>query len=268
MVLPAKVRSLSCKKFILPAPVQTLMKTSKTTAFTLIELLVVISIIAILAGIALPVFNSATQKAQQNKALQQSKGIFYGLKMFANDHNGSFPSGKDQDFTTSTTPTPIADANEAYANLIPTYVQNENPFSIAGSKFCKNSTGAYVVPTNNVNSTDRTQILKQGVNTFAYVQGLSDTSNANYPIIADGFKGGAGPVGAPTYSKDQGEYGGVWNGKSAIIVRCDGSAKVEVVNQSDITVHRTDLPSANLFVADPSATNPWLTGCTVYNPKE
>ena len=74
------------------------MKTSKTTAFTLIELLVVISIIAILASIAIPAFSAAQLSAQQNKALQQTKGIFYGLKMFATDHNGSFPSKKDEDF--------------------------------------------------------------------------------------------------------------------------------------------------------------------------
>ncbi len=245
------------------------MKTSKTSAFTLIELLVVISIIAILAGIALPVFNTATQRAQQNKALQQSKGIFYGLKMFANDHNGSFPSGQDQDFTNDPTNiAPVTDANQAYANLIPTYVQNENPFSIASSKYCKNSNGGTVVPANNVNSQDRTQILKVGVNTFAYVLGLSDTSNANYPIIADGFSGGAGVVANPVYSKDQNAFGGVWSGKTAIIVRCDGSARVEVVNQGDLAVHRTDVAGANMFVSNANQDNPWLSGCTVYNPKQ
>jgi len=245
------------------------MKTSKTSAFTLIELLVVISIIAILAGIALPVFNTATQRAQQNKALQQSKGIYYGLKMFANDHNGSFPSGKDQDFNNDPNNIqPITDANQGFANLIPTYVQNENPFSISGSRYCKNSTGAYITPTNNVNSTNRTDILKAGVNTFAYVSGLSDTSNANYPIIADGFTGGAGQVNSPTYSKDQGAFGGVWGGKNAIIVRCDGSAKVEIVNQNSMAVQRTDVAGANLFTPLSDQTNPWLTGCTVYNPAQ
>ena len=72
-------------------------KTYKSDAFTLIELLVVISIIAILASIAIPVFGTAQEKAQQNKAMQQAKGIFYGLKMFAGDHNGAFPSSPDQD---------------------------------------------------------------------------------------------------------------------------------------------------------------------------
>jgi prepilin-type N-terminal cleavage/methylation domain-containing protein len=246
------------------------MKTSKTSAFTLIELLVVISIIAILAGIALPVFNSATQKAQQNKALQQSKGIFYGLKMFANDHDGSFPSGYNQDYQPD--PTIIVaptDANQAYMNLIPTYVQSENPFSIASSKYCKTPSGGAIVPANNVNSTDRSVILKPGVNTFAYVLGLSDTSNANFPIIADGFAGGAGPVTSPAYSKDPAAFGGVWGGTQAIVVRCDGSASVMVVSQAlNQMVTRTDVPGANFFTPVTDPNNPWLSGTTVYNPAQ
>jgi prepilin-type N-terminal cleavage/methylation domain-containing protein len=242
------------------------MKTSKTSAFTLIELLVVISIIAILASIAIPAFSSAQKQAAQNKALQQTKGIFYGLKMFATDHNGTFPAILEQDFNTSTNNTAApTTANQAFANVVPTYVQSENPFSVASSKYCKISGGTTpVIPDNDFSS--REKVLQQGENTFAYVMGLSDTSNANYPIIADGFDTPGGTVAAPKYSKDETAYGGVWGGRNAIVVRCDGSAAVLAVNQANLTILRPGSVGGNLFTPVTDPNNPWLTGCTVLDP--
>ena len=46
-----------------------------TSAFTLIELLVVITIIAILASIALPVFNGVTERANQTKDLSNANRL-------------------------------------------------------------------------------------------------------------------------------------------------------------------------------------------------
>jgi prepilin-type N-terminal cleavage/methylation domain-containing protein len=234
----------------------------KADAFTLIELLVVISIIAILASIAIPVFGSAQEKAQQNKALQQAKGIFYGLKMFAGDHNGSFPSKQDEDEGSSSAGQ-LQDANAAYANLVPAYVQGETPFGIPASKYCKDSTGAYKGPDNDISS--RNKVLEKGENTWAYVQGLSDTSNASWPILADGFAQGS--EADPKYSKKEGDYGAVWKGRRAIIVRCDGSATVENVNQTSLKVTRKGQGNKNLFKEDSSDQDPWLIGCKVLNPR-
>lgn len=233
----------------------------KSDAFTLIELLVVISIIAVLASIAIPVFGTAQEKAQQNKAMQQAKGIFYGLKMFAGDHNGAFPSAPDQDEGTSTGGE-LKDANEAYANLIPGYVQSEAPFGIPSSAYCKVGS-AYKGPDNDISS--RNKILERGENTFAYVNGLSDTSNASYPILADGFAPGS--ESDPAYSKVEGTKGAVWKGRRAIIVRCDGSATIENVNQKTLKVTRQGVGAKNLFSEDASPNNPWLVGCKVLNPR-
>src|SRR6478672_3952934 len=63
-----------------------------SSAFTLIELLVVITIIAILASIALPVFNGVTERANQTKDLSNAKQIGIAMKLFASDNNGAFPS--------------------------------------------------------------------------------------------------------------------------------------------------------------------------------
>ncbi|HET6407688.1 MAG TPA: prepilin-type N-terminal cleavage/methylation domain-containing protein [Chthoniobacteraceae bacterium] len=240
------------------------MKTShKSDAFTLIELLVVISIIAILASIAIPVFGSAQEKAQMNKGLQQAKGIFYGLKMFAGDHNGAFPAKKDEDEGNASSGQ-LNDANEAYANLVPAYVQGETPFGIPSSRYCKDATGAYKGPDNDIST--RQKVLERGENTFAYVSGLSDTSNASWPILADGFAKGSEQN--PVYSKKEGDYGAVWKGRRAIIVRCDGSATIENVNQNNLTVVRKGgSGNRNLFKEDSSDTDPWLVGAKVLNPR-
>jgi prepilin-type N-terminal cleavage/methylation domain-containing protein len=239
------------------------MKTSKTNAFTLIELLVVISIIAILASIAIPVFGTAQEKANQNKGLQQAKGIFYGLKMFAGDHQGSFPSKPDEDEGTGAASGTLKDANEAYANLIPAYIQGEAPFGIPGSKYCKDQSGANKGPDNDTST--RNKVLEKGENTFAYVNGLSDTSNASWPILADGFAQGS--EADPKYSKKEGDYGAVWKGRRAIIVRCDGSATIENVNQTSLRVTRKGQGNKNLFKEDSSDQDPWLVGCKVLNPR-
>src|SRR5580765_2906660 len=91
-----------------------------TSAFTLIELLVVITIIAILASIALPVFNSVTERANQTKDLSNAKQIGLGLKLFAGDNDGKFPVA-------------TTNANTAFAQLVPQYVATEKVFYLAKS---------------------------------------------------------------------------------------------------------------------------------------
>src|SRR6202041_1475337 len=100
-------------------------------AFTLIELLVVITIIAILAGIALPVFTSVQVKGAQTKALSNAKQIALALRLYASDNNGIYPSYTSVNGRPSTTT--ITDSNTAFAELFPTYVQQEAIFYLAKS---------------------------------------------------------------------------------------------------------------------------------------
>lgn len=58
----------------------------KKSAFTLIELLVVISIIAILAGIALPVFNKVLEKGHATTCLNNLRQIGIGTAAYLTDH--------------------------------------------------------------------------------------------------------------------------------------------------------------------------------------
>ena len=178
----------------------------KLSAFTLIELLVVITIIAILASIALPVFNGVTERANQTKDLSNAKQIGLALKLFAGDNDGKFPVSNG------------TDANSAFAQLIPQYVTTEKVFYLAKSPWTP-------TPPDEIASDAGTTLIA-GENNFAYVDNLTDTSNPNYPLIADGFS--AATVG--TYTTDETAKGGVWKGKKAIVIRADLSGNVEKCN--------------------------------------
>ena len=221
------------------------------SAFTLIELLVVISIIAILAGIALPVFGEVQIRGAQTKALSNAKQVALACKVFAQDFNGSYPMWTDLD-NKSGTP---SDANAALQVLIPDYIPDKSVFSIPKSAFTKSKGGG--------GSSDQTK-LRAGDNEWAYVMGLSDTSNARFPLLADGFVPGT-EAGEPKYAIDENAPGGVWKGKKAVVIRVDCSGAVEKL--VTLIVPRSENErKKNLFAKDPSADIPWLTGTTIVNP--
>ncbi len=108
-------------------------------------------------------------------------------------------------------------------------------------------------------ATGRTDTLKTGENTYAYVLGLTDTSNPAFPLVADGFS-----ATIPTYDINKSNKGGVWAAKKAVVIFCDASGQIMKVDAATSQVKRPG-NTTGLFAA---ATD-WLdaTNNPVINPE-
>ena len=208
-------------------------------AFTLIELLIVITIIAVLAGIALPAYNGVKERGDQTKDLSNAKQIALALRQFAIDNNGAYPNKQpdaaangDYSAAASTIPTT---SNDAFWWLFPNYLQSEQIFAVTGSAYTPGNPDNRLDPT----ASARNLTLAQKENNYAYVTGLTDTSNPSFPVIADGFTNGSVPAN-PVYTANKAQPGGVWSGKKAVVVFCDSSGQVMRVDPTSRQVQRTN----------------------------
>lgn len=231
-----------------------------TPAFTLIELLIVITIIAVLASIALPAYTGIQERANQTKDLSNSKQIALALRQFAIDNNGSYPTkSSGADYSTAPDLTSTSNSNEALWWLFPNYLQSEDIFSVAGSKWTPANPDNRIDP---AGAAGRIDTLKAGENNYAYVAGLTDTSNPAFPLLADGFKATA-PV--PIYDPSKAQKGGVWAAKKAIVALCDGSGQIMKVDPATKTVLRPGGTTSIFAPGDPA--NPWLDAANfILNP--
>lgn len=210
------------------------MKTPRTNkGFTLIELLVVIGIIALLASIALPAFTAVQVKAHQTTAMNNAKQIGFACKSFSTDNNGQYPTFLVTGGSASST-TQVTFSNDAFNQLVPAYLATLKPFYQPGSP---ETPGAQVPNDPDMSKAgtgpNQTPPLTAGshLNHWAYVTGMSDTSNASFPLIADGFK--SITATAALYSTSPTEPGGVWKGLRAVVVRVDDSAAVESLTSQE-----------------------------------
>lgn len=233
---------------------------NNTSAFTLIELLVVITIIAILASIALPVFNGVTERANQTKDLSNAKQIGLAAKLFATDNNGNFPSKQPAaDYAGGTDLAAGGASNDAFWWLFPNYLQSEDIFLVAGSRWST----AVDNKIDGATAGSRTDTLKTGENNYAYVAGLTDTSNPAFPLIADGFKDGT----PGTYDTSKSNKGGIWSGKKAVVVFCDASAQIMKVEASNQQIKRPGHTYSLFDTSSGTADDPWLVAANpVLNP--
>ena len=197
-------------------------------ALTLIELLFLLFLFAVLAAIALPVFMRVKTKGNEVKALSNVKQIVLAMRLYASDNNGDYPSFvlKNGEPTKKY----VSDSNTAFAQLFPTYVQEEKIFWQPHSAFCDPKGPDEVI--DNPPKDTPVDTLKKGENGWAYVVGLNDTSNPAMPLVADGF---ADPK-AHTYTADPTKPGGARKGLMAAVANVDGSARMIPVNQQTMTI--------------------------------
>ena len=231
------------------------MNKKTSSAFTLIELLVVIAIIAILASLALPVFASVLDRAKQTKDLSNAKQIGLGCRLFATDHDGVFPNMNgwvDPNVVIVGLPGAGIGSNQVLASLIPSYSTQEKIFYLGGSAWSPN------VPDEDITSAP-TARLATGENNFAYMWGLTDSSNPSYPLLFD-----APAAGGSAYVVDPATPGGVWKGKRAIVVRCDNSGTVETIDATSLTIlGKTGQPAPAVSdILVPVAANNWMDPAT------
>lgn len=166
--------------------------------FTLLELMVVITIIALLATMSMPAYSLWVTKARMTKDVNNQKQIITALRLFAFDNEGAFPKGEEagSEFGTST---------DAFQYLIKeTDLGTEEIFYTQGNP-------QKTVPPNN-----DADLLKDE-NCMSYVIGMTDTSPARSPIVADEMDGPG------TYGE-----GHPWlNQKKAIVGYVGGQVKIE-----------------------------------------
>jgi prepilin-type N-terminal cleavage/methylation domain-containing protein len=219
-------------------------KNHRSQGFTLIELLVVISIIAILASIAIPTMNTAMMRARFASTVSNAKQIGLGMRMYASAHDGQFPLYKDTDNAS----TMVATSNEALELLMPRYAGGDKTiFTNKQSAWCKPQPAT---------AADQYR-LRAGECDWAYVRGLSETSDSRLPLLATAFA-----PGGTTYVKDNSKPGGVWKGELAAVLRIDGSVmSVQKLkeNGSGTFIKRPDNAAKNMFEKDTD----WLDGDNV-----
>jgi prepilin-type N-terminal cleavage/methylation domain-containing protein len=174
-------------------------------AFTLLELLVVIGIIGTLAALLMPALKTAMQNGKMTNAMNNARQIGMALRMFANDNDGTFPA------TTNSYAQPINTSNDAFRSLLPTYLDNEKIFAVAGSK---------AGPSADNNIQDAAHILQPGENYWSFISGLTSSSNSNWPLVVDNDNGSG------YFVTEANAYGGMWGGTKAIAVNIDGSAHI------------------------------------------
>ena len=198
---------------------------------SLTELVVGVIIIVTVLILLVPAFESELcDRSARTEALAHAKQIHIAVAEHAIDHDGLFPTAE-------------YDSNEAFRQLFNRRFESEMPFYVPGCAWHGGRKPDNVIG----DPPDYAKALEPGENHWAYVTGLNNGSKGNLPLIADGFTADPG-----TYCNDPEELGGVWEGEAAIVIRVDGSGKLEKPSESDgrLSESRKDGGSVDLFSED------------------
>ena len=215
---------------------------ARNAGFTRKELFFAIFVVVVFVGLGPFVLSSAKKKGRMTDSLNIAKSIETALKMYAGNADGRFPFAR----LDGTPLGPNDSSNRALENLMPKYDTFKNLFFNKASAWCRSPA---------VDTSADLYILKRGQNDWNYVAGLTETSDARWPLIA------TATISAkdPTYTNDVDAKGGVWGGTDVIIGYVDGSAKLLSGNEMNLSnktktfVKRAD-SGANMLIVTPE----WL----------
>lgn len=227
---------------------------SRSAGLTLIELLVVIAVIVLLVGLSMPIFTTPTcVKGRITDSLSNGKQVALALIMYAEDHDGRFPSTRADG-----KPCEAGDfSNQAFEQLMPKYSSSKLIFRNKASAWCKS-------PPVDAELGDAIR-LNRGQNDWNYVAGLTQESKKDWPLIATATKSATDL----TYTNSKKARGGVWEGRDAIVAYVDGSARPLSGKEMDCTDKTRTFPKrpdngANIFIGTPD----WLgTGRLILAPE-
>ncbi|HWB58651.1 MAG TPA: hypothetical protein VG733_04130, partial [Chthoniobacteraceae bacterium] len=103
-------------------------------------------------------------------------------------------------------------------------------FWVPKSAFCSPNPPDGIIDTPPLDTPVKT--LEQGENEWAYVLGLSDSSNSDFPLLTDGF---ANPA-THTYTTGLSKKGGRLDGKNTVVVYVDGHGVLVRVDPASMQV--------------------------------
>ena len=166
---------------------------------------------AVLAGLMVPAFHGAQEKARQVEAAKNAREIIIAMKSYAGDHGGAYldagPSGPKT-------------ANEYFRLLIKGgYVTDERIFTAPGHP--EQADGNIGKPP------DFKHALEPGENHWSVVVGVGDSASGSLPLIFECANDDAWP---PTWNADvagQAKRGSSWKGGKVVVGRNDGSVSTE-----------------------------------------
>ena len=151
-------------------------------------------------------FNSGTalKAAERVRSTNNARNLAVALQAYAADHNDEFPEGNT--------------ASEVFSKLLTpdekgrVYITDKGYFFVKGSAWTPRK----------IEGAELNRTLVEGENHWALMSGLKTEGNARWPLVFDGPANSDG-----VYTDKSKNKGGVWDGKLAIVVRLDCSAKAE-----------------------------------------